>query len=197
MTSKKLNRILIGGISLLILVLVASVYFGMSTLESSAENLEEAKVQQEVTDSQELALIQAKADIDEYSELEELAQRIIPQEKDQARTVREVLAIAEEAGVNLTTIAFPTSSLGAEQAANQSVVTQATPVEGIPDLLELQMTLSVSEEAQVTYGQFIAFLEGLEQNRRTSQVESVSIIPNEDDRNRLTFNINLAVYIKP
>lgn len=197
MTSKKLNRVLIGVISLLVLLLVASVYLGMSTLESSAENLEEAKVQQEVTDSQELALIQAKADIDEYSELEELAQRIIPQEKDQARTVREVLVIAEDAGVSLTTISFPSSSLGAEQAANQSVVTQATPVEGIPDLLELQMSLSVSEESQVTYGQFIAFLEGLEQNRRTSQMESVTIIPDEDDRNRLTFNINLAVYIKP
>lgn len=197
MSSKQTYQLLIALCGVLAVGLVAAVYFGISSLQANADDLEKAKVQQEVVDMQELSLIQAKADIQEYSELEELARRIIPQEKDQARTVRELIAIAEDTGIAISTVSFPSSNLGTSQAASdqQSVVTQATPVEGIPGLLELNMSVGVSNPT--TYNQFISFLDGLEQNRRTSQVQSISIVPDSDNRNLLTFTVNLVVYIKP
>jgi len=195
-SGKQVYQVFCGLAVLLSVGLVVSVYFGMTMLEESSEELQTAKVQQEVTEAQELSLIQAKADVEEYSELEELATRIIPQEKDQARTVREVIAIAQDTGVSVSTVSFPSSNLGAAQASSQSVITQATPVQGIPGLLELEMSVGVSE-SPTTYDRFISFLDRLEQNRRTSQVQSISIIPDEDNRSLLTFTVNLVVYIKP
>lgn len=206
MNSKRLYISLLAGCVMLVLALLASVYLGTSFLQGKASELADAKVKREVVDVQELSLLQARTDIEEYSELEELASRIIPQEKDQARTVREIISLAEQSGITVSAISFPTSSLGTNQpktaaepeessAPTAPAITQATPVPGLSGLFELELNVQVSESN--SYGRFISFLERLEQNRRTSQVQSVSIVPDANDRNQLTFNVNLVVYIKP
>lgn len=201
MNSKQLYFGLLGSCGVLVILLGVVVYFGMGMLQDKSEELRQAKVEQEVVDMQELSLIQARADIEEYSELEAVSRRIIPQEKDQARTVREIIAIAEQAGVPIATISFPSSSLGQQAAAQaggetaNQIITQAEPVPNLPGLLELNMTVQVNEPT--SYDRFIAFLEGLERNRRTSQVQSVSISPDSNDRNLISFNINMAVYLRP
>lgn len=198
MNARTTHNILLGLILVLALLLVASVSYGLSRLENSSESLQEAKIQREVINQREQLLFEAKKDIEEYSELEEVSSRVIPQEKDQARTVREIIQIAEASSVKVSNISFPTSNLGAEaepESQMNDVLTQATPVQGSPGLFELSLSVQTGEA--ISFANFIDFLEGLEQNRRTSQVNSVSIIPSQDDRSQVTFSINLSVYLKP
>jgi len=207
MNSRRAYQIMLVSSALLAILLVVSVWLGTSILRSSADKLQEAKVNSDVVSLQENSLAQANNDIEKYSELAELSNRIIPQEKDQARTVREIINIANQSDISITSITFPASNLGAAQPAPQAgsdgvavqqapSITQAKPVAGIPGLLELAITVQVTDNP-VTYNQLISFLDNLEQNRRTSQVQGVNITPDANDRSKITFNISLAVFIKP
>lgn len=198
MNARSTNTVLKISLGILSLLLILAVVYGLSLLERNSQALQDAKINREVINQREQSLFQAKKDIEQYSDLEEVAARVIPQEKDQARTVREIIAIAESSGVTIANISFPSSNLGtggAEAATESSALTQATPVEGLPGLFELTLAIQIAEP--VSYSSFIQFLERLEQNRRTSQVNSVSIIPEQDNRSNVTFSINLSVYLKP
>lgn len=198
MNARVTYKILLGSIGLLVILLGVSVFYGLQRLESSSQVLQDAKIDREVINLREQSLFQARSDIEEYSDLEEAAERVIPQEKDQARTVREIIAIAEASGVSIANISFPTSNLGtggSAAATESSALTQATPVQGLPGLFELSLSVQISDP--IPFSSFIRFLEGLEQNRRTSQVKSVSIVPELTDRSNVTFSINLSVYLKP
>lgn len=192
MNSKQLHMILLGVCALLILSFGGVLFLGIQALQDRSAELQAAVNEREVVEQQEIALITAQGDIDRYSELEELSKRIIPQEKDQARTVREIIQIAQQANVNITAINFPSSELGDD---DDQIITQATPVDGLRGLLELRITVQMGNNT--TFNQLISFLEGLETNRRTSQVQSVSITPDRQDRTVLTPTIELSVYLKP
>lgn len=198
MNARNTNKLLLGSLIVLALLLVISVSYGLSRLEASNQTLQDAKIDREVINLREQSLFQARKDIEEYSDLEGAAERVIPQEKDQARTVREIIAIAESSGVAIANISFPTSNLGtggSAAATESSALTQATPVQGLPGLFELTLSVQIAEP--VPFGNFINFLEGLEDNRRTSQVNSVSIVPELNNRSSVTFSINMSVYLKP
>ena len=192
MNSKQLHMILLGVCGLLILSFGGVLFLGVQALQDRSTELQAAVNEREVVEQQELALITAQGDIDRYSELEEVSKRIIPQEKDQARTVREIIQIAQQANVNITAINFPSSELGDD---DDQMITQATPVDGLRGLLELRITVQMGNNT--TFNQLINFLEGLETNRRTSQVQSVTITPDRQDRTVLTPTIELSVYLKP
>lgn len=192
MNSKQLHMALIGSCGLLIIIFITAVAFGVQLLQENSENLQAAVNEREAVEQQEVDLITAQADIDRYSELEELSKRIIPQEKDQARTVREIIQIAEQANVDITAINFPSSELGDD---DEQIITQATPAEGLRGLYELRITVQTG--GNTTFSQLINFLEGLETNRRTSQVQSVNITPDRQNRNVLTPTIELSVYLSP
>lgn len=192
MNSKQLHMILLGVCALLILFFGGVLFLGVQSLQDRSAELQAAVNEREVVEQQELALITAQGDIDRYSELEEVSKRIIPQEKDQARTVREIIQIAQQANVNITAINFPSSELGDD---DDQIITQATPVDGLRGLLELRITVQMGNNT--TFNQLINFLEGLETNRRTSQVQSVTITPDRQDRTVLTPTIELSVYLKP
>lgn len=198
MNARNTHKLLLGSLIVLALLLVVSVSYGLSRLEASNQTLQDAKIDREVISLREQSLFQARKDIEEYSDLEGAAERVIPQEKDQARTVREIIAIAESSGVEIANISFPTSNLGtggSAAATENSALTQATPVQGLPGLFELTLSVQIAEP--VPFGNFINFLEGLEDNRRTSQVNSVSIVPELNNRSSVTFSINMSVYLKP
>ena len=192
MTGKQLHYVLISLCVLLVIGLVGSAYLGLGILDKQAADLKQSEVQLEAINTQELTLLKALNDIEEFSELEDVAKSIIPQEKDQARTVREIISIAQQSGANISSVSFPASDLGED---DESILSQAQPVTGLPGLFELEITVQDTDGTE--FNQFIAFLEGLEQNRRTSQVKSVTIDPDSDMRNLIDFSINLSVFIQP
>lgn len=177
-------------------------YQGSIILKSKGETLTNLKLENEVLADKEVALEKAKKDIEKYSELEGIAKSIVPQEKDQAKTVREIVAIAGEAGIPLSTIQFPESALGviqknAKNTSGSSITSQLTPVDGVKGLYAMEITVISDPNNPISYNQLLDMLRRLEQNRRTAHVTNLSITPSEEDRDSVTFTLTLTVYIKP
>ncbi len=179
----------------------AAVVYGNKMLEQNSQQLLSLKVDNKVLEQQQTNLIQANKDIAKYSNLEQITQSIVPQDKDQARAVREIVQLANESGINLKSITFPASSLGATgataQGAPKSSISQAVPVSGIEGLYSLEM--NIVPQNKVAYYQFIDFLSKLEKNRRTALVTHVSIDPSSADSKNaaISFSLTINIFIKP
>lgn len=195
-------------------LLVGSVVMGDQLLRKQSSKLTDLKLQNAVIESQQTALSKAKKDIVTYTQLNETAKQIVPQDKDQARAVREIISIAEQSGVSIASITFPSSNLGQSQpkaatgdGAKTDTATSATPeapplsqvkpVDGIKGVYQLEISVNTTLTKPVTYTQLLDFLNRLEQNRRTAQITNLSIQPNSLNRNVLTFSLQLTIYIKP
>ena len=196
-------------------LLVGTVFLGDQLLHKQSTKLADIKLQNAVIESQQTALTKAKKDIVAYTNLNETAKQIVPQDKDQARAVREIISIAKESGVSVSGITFPASTLGQAQpkpatdaaqgtsgdsattTPQAPAISQVKPVDGIPGVYQLEISVNTDLKKSVSYSQLIDFLSKLEQNRRTAQITNLSIQPNAQNRNLLTFNVQLTIYIKP
>jgi Na+-translocating ferredoxin:NAD+ oxidoreductase RnfG subunit len=217
MNSKRLFIILIGLITLMSAGLIAGAY-GVNTLMSSQSNkLISLRAKYQALSQEQISLINAKKEIQKYSSLEQITQAVVPQDKDQAEAVREIVNIAANNGIGLGAITFPDSTLGNStsgatsssttsptvnaQAANvnspANALSQLIPVKTIAGVYELSITVQSNSSSSVPYDQFINFLTDLEYNRRTSQVSSITLTPDPKNPNNLTFSLTIEDYIKP
>lgn len=148
---------------------------------------------------QQVQLTKVKKDIATYSELNTIAKSVVPQDKDQAEAVREIVNLAAQSGIpKLSSIAFPPSTLGGGAATKKTgALTQVTPVKGIPGVYDLQITVTQANTDLVPYGNFIAFLSRLEQNRRTAQVSSINVQPDQKSPGKISFTLVIDEFIKP
>jgi hypothetical protein len=213
MNSKRLYFGLLGLVGLLVLALPLSAYKVDGLLASHAQV--KLKAKSEALDQEQVSFEIAQQNIKKYAGLEKIAKAIVPQDKSQAEAVREIVNIAAQNGVVLESISFPPSTLGgpgsaspaatpapsaSSSAANinssQNKLSQLTAVSGIPGVYQLPITITSDTKHPILYGQVISFLSDLEHNRRTAQVNSISINPGGNGQN-LTFIITLNEYIKP
>ncbi|MBI1857108.1 hypothetical protein HY003_02865 [Candidatus Saccharibacteria bacterium] len=212
--AKFLFFVMIGVIVLLASLTVASVVFGDKLLQKKTDQLVSLKLDSKSLDAQQRTLIQAKKDIEKYSDLEKTATAIVPQEKDQAKTVREIIKIAQESNITISNISFPSSTLGQQNKkstpptgatttpnttptkSTTPPTTQVKPVEGINGVYQLEINVQTDSNSPVQYQSLLNFLNKLEQNRRTAQVTNISIQPHSKDRNLVIFSFSVNVYIK-
>lgn len=208
MNSKKLFYLLCVVILLINVGGVAALVYGNKLLVKQNSKLTDLKIEASSLEEVQRSLVNAKKDIQSYSEIESVAKTVVPQEKDQARTVREIVKLASESKINISSISFPSSSLGnkagtapatgtaAAPAASTSTNTQTQKVDGISNVERLEVTVSSDTSKPVLFTNFVGFLAKIEQNRRTSQITNINIQPVSDNRNFLTFTLTLNVYIK-
>lgn len=211
MNSKRLYWLLISVLGLLFVGLLAGTYEANKLLGSQASKLITLKAKSLALASEQQGLIKAKKDIITYSGLEKITKSVVPQDKDQAESVREIVNIAGTYGISLAAINFPASTLGtvvasattttssADNAKTSSAnsLSQVQPVKNIPGVYQLQITVVGDPAKPVDYDKFISFLSALEHNRRTAQVSTIAIQPNAVNRSLLTFTLTLNEYIKP
>lgn len=208
MNSKKMFFAMLAICILLSLSAIGILLMGDSILKGQSKKLLDLKLENKLLEEQQASLTQADKDIQKYEDLEQIAKAVVPQDKDQARAVREIVRIASETGISINSISFPASNLGgtgstnsssATAAASQPVVSQAVPVQGVSGVYSLEMVITPDSEQDITYYQLLEFLERLENNRRTAQVTSVKVTP-------ITFNVNnpiinfvltINIFIKP
>lgn len=210
MTPKRFFFVMCGVLALLVLLGVGSAVMANNMLTKKNTKLSELKLENEVLEQQKVAILQAQKDIEKYEDLEKIAKQIVPQDKDQARTVRELVALAQQSGIDIGSLSFPSSNLGVKAAPAPKAaegeasttpkvtappITQVTPVEGIQGVYKLEVTVQNGDPA--TFPKLITFLEKLETNRRTAQVTDITITPNSANRSNLSFTMKVTVYIKP
>jgi len=217
MSSKRLYYLLIGLITVLFVGLLAGTYGANSLLSNQADKLTALKAKSMALTEEQLTLNEAKKDVQKYASLEQIAQTVVPEDKDQAEAVREITNIAAASGVSLASINFPASTLGtstdvtstsstgaaatapAISSANSPTdrLSQLVPVKDIPGVYELQITVAGDPNKPVAYNQFLDFLTALEYNRRTAQVSTITLAPSATNDSLLTFSLTLNEYIKP
>jgi hypothetical protein len=202
MNPKRVSYVMMVLVALLSIATVALAAEGDLLFKKQSDKLTDLKAENQAIKDQQISLAQAKIDIEKYKNLNDISKAIVPQDKDQAKTIREINALASETGINLQQINFDASSLGLP-AATSSVgsstsLTQVKPVAGITGVYALEIVLSGGGEADpVSYYQFLQFLEKLESNRRTAHVTSIDVTPTQKNPNDVTFTLTLNAYLKP
>jgi hypothetical protein len=161
---------------------------------------------------QQLSLKKAQKEIKQYANLQKITQSVVPEDKNQAAAVREIVNIAGANNIALAAITFPASTLGTAPGGGATTVaptpsalnnpkttalSQLQPVKNIPGVYSLLITIQSDPEQPVPYAKFISFLDALEHNRRTAQVATISLQPKVENRNLLTFTLSVSEYIKP
>ncbi len=217
MTSKRLYLLLLGCIGLLAVALIAGTYGAHSLLATQARALTKLKAQSAALDQEQLSLKKAERDIKTHADLVKITKAVVPEDKDQAEAVREIVNIAAANGIDLASVTFPASSLGGTASGGTSAspspagaaqgpssgssksggLSQLTPVKSISGVYSLQITVTSSIAKPVPYSKFITFLSNLEHNRRTAQVNTISIQPDKNNSALLSFTLGLNEYIKP
>jgi len=197
MSSKRLYFVLLGVIGLLVIGLIGGAYGVEQLLANQSRQLVDSRLQVAVLNQDQAELTKAKQDIEKYQDLATIAQSVVPQDKDQAQTIAQIVAIADANGVSLSSITFPSSTLGISKITGKNDLSQLLPVKGVAGVYNLQLTVTSDSSKPVPYSKFITFLDALEHNRRTAEVSSISIQPNTNDRSTLSFSLVLQEYIKP
>ena len=213
MNSKRLNLVLIGLVCLMFIGLVGGAYKVNSLVSGESKKLSDLKAKDKALAQQQDGLKLAKKGLADYTELGQIARTVVPEDKSQAETVRQLSNIAGANGIKLASITFPASTLGATTpttglgtkpstpvpapSATASKNSQLTLVPNIPGVYQLPITVTSDSKQPSPYYKFINFLADLENNRRTSQVTNISIEPNKVDSNYVSFTITLNEYIKP
>jgi hypothetical protein len=209
MSSKKFYYLLLGIMGLLFIALLGGAYGTNKLLAGQSKKLEHSRLQAAALSQQQDELVAAKRDIKKYQSLYNISRSIVPQDKDQAQTVREIVNIASQNGIKLSSVTFPASTLGGSasstttQSANTSTTTsqnalsQLTPVKDIKTVYELPITVQSDPNTAIPYEAFLNFLSDLEQNRRTALVNSITILPTEQNPDYISFTLILNEYIKP
>lgn len=205
---------LMGGLILLFSVLIAAGAYEINgLLGKQSKTLVDAKAKLSALQQEQVELKQAKKDIATYNDLYQISKVVVPQNKDQAEAVRQIVGIASQSGVNLISITFPSSTLGgskngtgtatpAPAASGASAAGSASPalsqLRKVPNIsgvyvLELKVTGLTQSNG---YPQLIGFLSGLEQNRLTALVSDIVITPDKSSGG-FQFILTLDIYIKP
>lgn len=216
MNSRRFYYLMIAAVSLLVIAIIGTTYLANQQLQKQSAKLVDYKTQSEVLSQEQAGLTKARKDVEKYSPLEKIAKTIVPQDKDQANAVREIINIAAAAGIKPTGIDFPASTLGSAPAkvgtsavtpvagtgtatgnASKQALSQLMPVKGIAGVYTLQITIQLDAASAVPYSKFIDFLSRLEQNRRTAQVTGIVLQPSALDRNLVSFTLTVEEFIKP
>lgn len=216
MDAKRLYFGLLGVLALLLLALAGGAYEADNLLSQRANTLLNLKAKNQALTQEQVKLVQAKKDVQKYADLEKIAKVVVPEDKDQAEAVREIVNIAANNGVALGVISFPASSLGTSSSSSSlgstgttlpptassptsstNKLSQLVAVKGLPGVYQLTINITGDTTHPVTYNQVINFLKGLENDRRTAQVQTINLQPVADSPGRLTFTLTLNEYIKP
>lgn len=191
--ARRLYFILSGLVGLACIVLLLGVYVANGLLSNKSKRIQDARLESALLDRKLQQVARARADITKYQDLATIAKDIVPQDKDQAQTVREITRLAESSNIKLGEISFPSSTLGDTKTPHS----QLKAVTGIAGVYSLQITVVSDSTAPVSYTDLLKFLDALEHNRRTALVDSISIEPESGKPDKLSFTIILNEYIKP
>jgi hypothetical protein len=197
MSSKRTFFLLIGLNCLLVLGIFVAAYQIDQLLGKKSQDLVKKRLEIQTLDAQNDALGKAKKDVAQYKSLADIAKSIVPQDKSQAQTVREIVNIAAANGIKLGSVTFPSSTLGDTISNSKLSLSQLEPVKGIPGVYSLQVIVQSDANNPVPYDKVINFLRALEHNRRTALVSNLSLTPDSKVVSNLSFTLTLDEYLKP
>lgn len=204
MNAKTIYRAQVIIAAVLSLVFIINLVNTNSAINAAGNQLKDKKSEANKQEYARQVLMNAKQDINKYQDIAKIAKAVVPEDKNQAAAVREIVNLANQNGIALSSINFPASNLGSSTVngmgaapTKKDALSQLKQVSKMPGVYELMINIESDQSKPVAYDKFISFLAGLEKNRRTAQVNSITLTPSSSDSNQVTFVVNLNEYIKP
>jgi len=224
MNSQRFRLVLLGTLGLCVIIFMALCVFGLSMLRSESDKMVQLKLENRTADAQLANLNVSKKEIEKYSYFKSVAASVIPNDKDQAKAVLDIFQLADQSGISIQSITFPSSNLGlrtstttapassassssssaTDSASSSKIISQAIPVTGIPGLYSIQLTITpetgpqVPAAKQVSYAKVLDFLSRIENNRRTAQITQINIQPvGSAGSGQINFSLTVNIFIKP
>lgn len=206
MSPKRFFFVMIGIFVLSLAGGAGMLYTANKMLKQRSADVVKLRLESTVLEEQQNAYKTAKANVEKYDYLNDIIKSALPQDKDQARTVREIFLLAEQSGIKVKSIQFPSSTLGtvtsaAGASAAAGGITQAKPVEGLKGVYSVETIVTPyadNKTYKVTYNQLIDFLRRIESNRRAMQVANIQLTPlGQNPTDSISFTLTLNIFIKP
>lgn len=177
MTPRRMNRLLRVLLIAFIGIGVVGLYFANQKLTGIAKETAKLKADVSIGQQQLVAYQKTKDQVDALSYVSDLANKVLPADKDQSAIVAEVSEFALRSGVTISQINFSDVAKPASSGVKKSLVIPKG-VSVIPVTVQLQ--------AGAKYDNLLTFLKTLEDNRRKSQVTNITLTPDGKDRTRLS-----------
>jgi hypothetical protein len=198
MTTKQFHYFLISFLVVAAFSILVAANEANSLLITQSGDLIKAKAKVTALDKEQQQLVVDKQQINKYQSLNQIAKAVVPQDKNQAEAVREIVNLAAQSGIpQLSSITFPASTLGGVSNGSSKGITQVTSVSGIPGVFDLPITVSQDATNPVNYSNFLNFLSSLEKNRRTAVMKSITVEPKPSNPSDVSFTLVIEEFIRP
>lgn len=225
MTAKKVNRYLLLLFAIGLGFSIYIVRYASNWLSTSSQDLIVLKTEVEQLQKKQSDLEKAKKVLAEKATDIQTLSKVLPSDKDQARVVQEIYAIASQANVTIDSVGFPSSTLGAQTVPKVvatpttdatttgatpsssepapkpvATVSQATPVKEIPGVQSIELSIGTikSKDASikgVRYEEMMNLIRLIERNRRTMQIRTIGIGQSEAVGGAPTYSLTLSIVI--
>ncbi len=191
MTAKRLYFALIAACVLMLAGIGAGIYYGDQLLAKQAQRIATARAEEELIDQQKKVKTDLEAKIAELAEVEHIAEKFLPEQKNQDILTAEFADIAKRNNIIIQQISY-------DQSAGSP--SQYTQTQALKDLKNVSvLPFSVLTEP-VTFEELMNFLKDIENNRRKMQIVNIGVMPiTEPGPNHGKLNISemrLEVYVK-
>lgn len=193
MTPRSMNKVLKLSLLFLGLLTVAVLYFANARLTNIAKETAKVRAEVEAGHQQIETYQQTKAKVDSLGYVTELANKVLPKDPDQSAAVAELSQFAVRSGLQVSQITFvdagkttPTST-SSKDSKKKSIIPKGVTI--VP--VEIQLLPGAN------YNSLLDFLKSIENNRRKTQITSITIAPDVKDRSKLSqVTIDLNLYAK-
>jgi len=204
LTIKQFHILLTTTLGVIMVGSMAITLTSLSYLHNKSITLSSIKVDYEKSSYDRETGLKHRAELIKNKNNIELLKKVVPSSKDQAQAVAELLNIAEENNITIGGLTFPSSELGVSTSKNSSNITQAKPVEGITNILGIELTISQLNRKNgdigsgISYQQLMGTLQAIEKNRRTMQIKNIQIQPINKSNTVLGYSptITINIFVK-
>jgi hypothetical protein len=221
-TSKKLHLYLLILVALTLLFSFYIVSYSSGWLSDSSKDLTALREELLGLERKQLDLEIAKKTLKENGSVVDNLKLVLPSEKEQARVVQEIESIADTANVTISSVGFPSSTLGSaavsapkpqnsepqaevKPATTPETVSQAEPIKEIPGVQSINITIGTISSKDpsikgVRYDEMMSLIRLFERNRRTMQIQSIDIGQNpnsSDGPATYTLSLSMLIFIQP
>lgn len=185
MTPKKMRTMLLACLGLLIAATIAGLYFANRQLTGLAGETSRLAADIEVSKKQIDSYTLTKIKVDSLEYVGDLANKVLPEDKEQSAVVAELSQFALRSRLTLAGIEFADS---VKSSGDKKKSTVPKGVEVIPIVVKFN---------DARYENLLEFLRSVETNRRKMQVNNINLKPDAEDRAILSeVSVAINLYAK-
>lgn len=181
---------LLGFVGVAIIGGVGVFYFFDSQLGELNDEVGKLLAEQEAIGEQIKIYEATEEKVSELAFVPDLANDVLPSDKEQANVVAEIRKFIVDAGLSFSSVTFS----GSEVTNGSLAVSQTETPIGLPGVRVLPVTAVI--DAGARYEDIITLLQTIENNQRKMQVTDISLTPEADSDRFSSITMQIQVYVR-